>query len=156
MLEEATRRFNYNSNTGLFTKKSNGKAVGYFRENGYGRVMINRSEIGLHRLAWLMYYGELPSGVIDHQDGDPSNNSIKNLRDTTVIGNGQNRKIGINNTSGQIGVVWFKNDNRWGANIKVGGKRIYLGQFVEYSDAVNARKNAEVLYGFHANHGRKG
>ena len=154
MLAEANKRFNYNPNTGLFTKKSNGKAVGYFGKNGYGRVMINRKEIGLHRLAWLMYYGEMPK-IIDHQDGDTSNNAISNLRNTTVKGNSQNRKVGNNNTSGQIGVVWFKNDNRWGANIKVDGKRIYLGQFAEYSDAVNARKNAEILYGFHENHGER-
>jgi len=156
LLDEANKRFNYNSDTGLFTKKSNGKAVGYFRDGGkgYGRVMINYQDISLHRLAWLMHYGEMPK-IIDHQDGNQSNNAIDNLRNTTTKGNGQNRKVGCNNTSGQMGVVWHKNSDRWWANIKVDGKRINLGFYIEFSEAVNARKNAEVLYGFHENHGER-
>ncbi len=31
---------------------------------------------------------------------------------------------------------------------------IHLRYFNEFSEAVNARKNAEVLYGYHANHGK--
>jgi hypothetical protein len=35
-------------------------------------------------------YGEFPEGVIDHLDGDPSNNKVENLRDVTNKVNRQN------------------------------------------------------------------
>lgn len=131
-----------------------GDEVGTLRSHGYTSIYINGKEYGLHRLAWLYVYGEMPN-VIDHQDGNRSNNAITNLRNTTTKGNGQNRKIGSNNKSGQVGVCWVKKSNRWWASIKVDQKTINLGYFVEFSEAVNARKNAEVLYGFHKNHGEK-
>ena len=32
---------------------------------------------------------------------------------------------------------------------------IFLGYFISKKDAIEARKNAEIKYGFHPNHGRE-
>lgn len=48
-----------------------------------------------------------------------------------------------NNTSGVAGVVWYKKRKRWRATICFKGQRRYLGSYVEFSDAVKARKRAE-------------
>lgn len=41
------------------------------------------------------------------------------------------------------------------AQIKVKGKNIYLGLFVDFNNAAKARAEAEVKHGFHKNHGRR-
>ena len=107
-----------------------------------------------HRLIWFMVTGCWPD-QIDHQDHDPLNNEWKNLRDVTSQQNNQNRSIGINNTSGFMGVFWEKNRSKWRAQIDVDGKKIHLGLFVEKSDAIIARQAANERYGFHRNHGQK-
>ncbi|EOA5908665.1 AP2 domain-containing protein, partial [Salmonella enterica subsp. enterica serovar Brandenburg] len=63
--------------------------------------------------------------------------------------------IGVNNTSGALGVWREKRRNKWVAEIKVDRRKIHLGQFDNFDEAVAARKDAEVKYGLHENHGKK-
>lgn len=45
-----------------------------------------------HRVIWELVYGAIEEGyVIDHIDGNPSNNSLSNLRLVTYSGNSRNR-----------------------------------------------------------------
>ena len=53
-----------------------------------------------------------------------------------------------------MGVSWHKAGQKWTAQIKIKGKKKHLGSFLDKKDAVRARKQAEVEYEFHANHGR--
>ena len=72
--------------------------------------------------------GEWCSAVIDHRDGDPSNNRWDNLRRATVSQNNANRRLHRNNKCGFKGVV----QNPWGrfiASIYKNGRRIHLGMF---------------------------
>jgi len=48
-----------------------------------------------------------------------------------------------NNSSGYTGVIFNKKRNKWIAGIKFDNKYHFLGEFVEYKEAVNARKKAE-------------
>lgn len=48
-----------------------------------------------------------------------------------------------NNTSGVAGVDWYKKKKRWRATICFKGRRRYLGSYVDFADAVKARKRAE-------------
>lgn len=50
------------------------------------------------------------------------------------------------NTSGQNGVVWDRSKNKWAARICINKKHIHLGRFDEFSDAVAARREAEIHY----------
>lgn len=118
-------------------------------------VTINSKVVFIlaHRLAWFMYYGELPKKYIDHIDHDRMNNKIDNLRDVSQLENSQNMSLPIKNKSGHIGVIWHKRDKKWNAQIKADGKIKHLGSFNNLSDAIVSRKNAERKYGFHENHG---
>jgi hypothetical protein len=108
----------------------------------------------VHRLVWLMTYGDWPKGGIDHIDGNGLNNKIENLRDVAQSENTKNRRLNRNNKSGQCGVHWFKQTSKWRADIKIDGRKISLGYFDDFNDAVEAREEAELKYGFHQNHGK--
>jgi hypothetical protein len=124
------------------------------KKNIYCRVRFNGKAYFLHRLIWLITYGEFPSGQIDHIDGDGLNNSLENMRDVSSSENMRNQRLPSTNKSGRCGVVWHSSSLRWRASIYVDRKTIYLGYFDDFNDAVDAREDAERKYGYHANHGR--
>jgi hypothetical protein len=87
-----------------------------------------------HRLAWLYEYGEFPEKIIDHIDGNRTNNSIHNLRDVSQALNSQNQKEArIDNGTGYLGVTFDKRPRtaKYRARIGITGcaKRICLGYF---------------------------
>ena len=92
--------------------------------------------------------------VTDHEDGDGLNNTRGNLRQVTRQLNNQNLPTPHNNTSGHIGVSGLDN-GKFRSYITENSVQISLGTFENYQDAVDARKSAEIRYGFHKNHGRK-
>ena len=94
--------------------------------------------------------------VIDHINGDPFDNRIDNLRLVTQRENSMNRRLSCNNKSGVIGVHYYSSRKQWQAQITSEGKKINLGRFDNFDDAVKVRKDAEIKYGFHENHGRDG
>jgi len=92
-----------------------------------------------HRLAWYLYYGELPKNQIDHIDGDPSNNRINNLRDVTPRQN-------MFNIKKAKGYSWHKRDKKYAAKIKVNSKNINIGYFITEEEAHNAYLEAKEKY----------
>ena len=63
-----------------------------------------------------------------------------------------NMRIRKNNSTGVQGVRALSS-GKFHAYIMVNRKQISLGSYENIGDATEARKNAEVLYGFHPNHG---
>lgn len=53
------------------------------------------------------------------------------------------KTVRSNNTSGVTGVDWLARKQRWRASICFKGKRHYLGSYVRFEDAANARKRGE-------------
>ena len=153
----------YNQKTGVFiwmVSKSNRVKVGDIAGSlhiihGYIKIKINGKLYQAHRLAFLYVNGMLPKDEVDHINHNKADNRFSNLREVTHRENGKNLSKITTNTSGIMGVSWHKSNLRWIAFITVLKKRINLGSFVQFHEAVNARKNAEVLYGFHKNHGEK-
>ena len=126
-------------------------------------IKSNKSYIGIcvdlkkyvaHRLAFLYMNGEIPLLEVDHINGNGLDNRFKNLRLVSRIDNMRNTKLYKNSSSGVCGINWFKRDARWYAKIMVNYKNIHLGSFINKQDAINARKEAIIKYGFHENHGR--
>lgn len=104
-----------------------------------------------HRVVWALVHGEWPDDLIDHENGDPVDNRIKNLRCVNSAGNMSNRKLTKNSISGVHGVTWHKRMKRWQVSIR---KR-FVGTFETLVEAVSARLAAEHEDGgFHPNHGR--
>lgn len=121
---------------------------GYRQGRIFSRVYL------AHRVIWAMVYGEWPEEQIDHINGVRDDNRIENLRAVTNQENGKNKKLSKNNTSGVIGVYWYKPTRKWRAEIKINNRRVHLGLFTKKDDAIAARKAAEAEHGYHPNHGR--
>lgn len=132
-----------------------GEIAGSKRKDGYRKVIINKHAYLSHRIIWLMFHGEFPRHQIDHINGIRDDNRIENLRDVNSSENNKNKAMDSRNSTGVAGVYWFKRDNRWMARIQSDGKDDFLGYFDIFEDAVKARKEAELEYDFHENHGRK-
>jgi hypothetical protein len=122
--------------------------------HGYKTGVIWGRRYMAHRVIMAMLNGEWPPQDVDHINGNRSDNFIKNLRLASRKENSRNAARPSTNTSGHVGVSWSKKDKRWRAGICVDGREIYLGNFVEISDAIKARLEAEKIYGFHSGHGR--
>lgn len=69
----------------------------------------------------------------------------KNQKEGTLLSS-LNAKKPKNNTSGFKGVTKNKRNGKWIAQIAFKRKNIYLGEFVDIQDAINARKEAEEKY----------
>lgn len=160
--KHALNFFNYNPKTGIITiakkrkgSKSEGEEAGVaIKSTGYRILCFEGVKYGYHRFAWFLYFGYFPKGYIDHIDGDTANNSIINLRDVTPEESAKNRGQRYDNTSGCQGVSWNKNLKKWVSYISHNKKRLILGYFKDLSEAVSARKKAEVKYKYHKNHSR--
>jgi hypothetical protein len=163
--ETANKLFSYEEETGKLIRKIDikhakfkaGDEAGRVHTDSsgkkYRRVGINGKEYRTHRIIYLLKTGKVPEHEIDHKDGNGLNNLWKNLRDVTSLENMRNLKKYRNNTSGVVGVYWDRATGKWKAQIRVKGKDIYLGLFTHKEDAIGARKEAEIKYGFHSNHG---
>jgi len=162
--QELKAIFSYNENTGALvwlmnrgTRKVKGLEAGWIVIPQRGRtkyidIRVNGFAYKAHRLAWLYVHGEWPL-IIDHIDGDGTNNRMSNLRNVTESENTRNRPLQLNNSSGHSGVYLCKPSGKWYAIIGVKGKKVSLGHFDLIDDAIKARKEAEKKYGYHPNHG---
>ena len=105
-------RLSYCQETGLFRWLDDrfghcepGQIAGSRDSLGYVILNVQRRRLKAHRLAWRVVAGAWPSGVIDHINGDPSDNRICNLRDVTPVDNRQNqRRARSDSTTGVQGV----------------------------------------------------
>lgn len=133
----------------------NGRRAGSLTNKGYVRLRSKNKGYQVHRIVWEMYNGLIPEGMeIDHINHIRDDNRIENLRLVDRRHNTMNRGFRSDNSSGVMGVRKHSKNNNWIAEIRVNGKSIYLGSFYDFDDAVKARKEAEVKYGFHENHGK--
>jgi hypothetical protein len=80
-----------------------------------------------HRIAWLIVTGEWPAYQVDHINGDKSDNRWSNLRAANNSQNHANIGLLSSNTSGLKGVV--RTRRKWGAQIQVSKKNLWLGNF---------------------------
>ncbi len=134
-----------------------GKHAGTYTKAGriiYRRITIDDALYMSHRLAWLYVFGEFPDGFIDHIDGDGSNNRLVNLRNVNHRENCKNRRMNSNNNTGLMCVSLYKGRGNCHARISTPDGRKHLGYFSSLADAIEARKAAELEYGYHPNHGK--
>lgn len=126
----------YDPSSGTFRWKLNGgsrrigKVAGYVSPDGRVWLKVDYVRRPAHRVAWLMTYGQMPTHVIDHIDGNPTNNAIANLRDVPQQLNQHNqRRPSKRNTTGFLGVHVNKKTGRYMAAITVNKRAICLGTY---------------------------
>jgi hypothetical protein len=141
--------------TAWIGRYANKEAFIYTDERGYKNGAILRKPFKAHRVIWALVHGVDPGdALMDHIDGDTGNNRIENLRLVNYEGNARNRKRPNTNSSGIVGVAFYKNRNNWVASIYVRGKKVCLGYYDSKEHAIIARKAAETALSYHHNHGR--
>lgn len=148
-LEEAKSKLNFNPETGEFiwlSGKKAGQVAGAF-SGEYCCLSIDGKSMGAHRVAWYFVHGYLPK-QIDHINGNPSDNRLENLRESTQSENKQNARTKRNAKSGLKGVCYSKDHKKWRAMIGPRGAVRHLGYFKTAEEAHAAYvKAAKDMYG---------
>jgi len=91
--DEESPTFLYWKGTGSGRKYEHAGSVNSW---GYWRVFHKRKGYTIHRIVWALHYGDVPP-VIDHINGNPSDNRITNLRDGTEHNKANRKKVSTKN-----------------------------------------------------------
>lgn len=87
-----------------------GDVAGTLYNNGYYCVSLSNKKYLVHRVICCLNFLDIRGLVVDHIDGNKTNNHISNLRAVTTRLNTQNSKKPCNNKSGVVGVSFtYKN-----------------------------------------------
>jgi len=116
------------------------------KHTGY-RVVVLRAEgkKSLHTIAQLVamaFLGYNPNGrrtVVDHIDGDKTNDRLSNLQ---IISNRENIAKSKRTKSSKYPGVYFRKDTKkWRATITINGKTHHIGNFSDELQAAKAYEN---------------
>jgi len=131
--------FCYNPSTGglIKVKKSSnmcklGSAVGSLHNSGYLIVTLKGKAMLVHRVCYKIYHGVEPE-IVDHINGDKTDNRIENLRSVTYSDNNKNRLR-------SKGYVRLKSGT-FRASIFLDGKNQDVGYYQTEDEARVASKN---------------
>jgi len=137
----------------LYWKQNTGRArignvAGHKRTTGYVMIKINKKDFLAHRVIFMMHKGYFPK-LIDHIDGNPSNNKIENLREASHSENGHNAKLNKNNSIKLKHICLNKRKDKWQVQMFIDNKNKSFG---EYYDLEVAKFVAETMR--HKYHGQ--
>ena len=152
--------FRYEPDTGLIywkkptyktgPKRKLDKPVGCYSSNGYLKIPMNFNKhewrIRAHRVAWYLYYGKVPSSILDHIDHNKTNNRIDNLRETNSSKNVRHSSIQKAKlkkySEGHCIGVHKRRDNLkkpYRATYGINNKKMCLGYYTTMVEAAKAR-----------------
>lgn len=129
--------FNYDKSKGKLYWKNHwnkmvltrfkGKEAGRIDQQGYRRLIVCNNTYQVHRVIWFLENGTYPE-MIDHINGDKSDNRIENLRDCLDSRNNQQNQY--KHRKGKlVGASFHKWTGLWRATITIKGKQKHLGSF---------------------------
>lgn len=138
--ELASELLRYDSQTGkLFwrvgrKRRSAGDEAGSIAPTtGRPIITINGRNYLQSRVAWLLHYGVWPIRLVDHENRDPLDSSIDNLRLADWVQNGANRSAGKRRLAGSLkGASLSIRKGRkpvWRSSIKIQGRTHNLGSY---------------------------
>lgn len=111
--------------------------VGTPHSEGYLLVGLDGIRYFAHRLAWVLYYNEWPTNIIDHINGIGTDNRKENLRDVTRSINCANRQTAKSN-SGYLNIQETSEGN-YLVKFRRNCQRIYVGTYETLQEALEAR-----------------
>ncbi len=112
--------------------------------NGYIDISISKngkkSILRPHRLVGI-YFISNPNNLdmINHIDGNRSNNHINNLEWVNRRENSCHRFLDKQTSSNYRGVSYIEKDKKWRSYINVNNKQLYLGRFNTKEEAYHSR-----------------
>ena len=124
-------------------------------KHGYLRGTIFGKHIKAHRVVYAIFYGRWPEDDVDHINGIRCDNRPENLRDVSRSENMKNSAARSNTLTGNTGVTFRSDCQKYRAHISVDGRFRHLGYFETEAEACLARTEANKTHGYHENHGRK-
>jgi len=130
-----------------------GAQAGYINDKGYVIVRLKYINHGEHRLIFLLKNGWMPK-IVDHINGDRSDNRIENLRAATLAQNSANKKKSTRNTSGHKNISWNAQTQAWRVTMQINGVNVFIGNFRDIEMAkLIASEYRDKLHKEFANHG---
>ena len=116
---------------------------------GYKQIRLGDRLYLNHRIIYFLHTGEWPLGVVDHIDGDPSNNKVENLRSVTQKKNTHNYAGGhVDSTSRYRGVSYYTRVGKYVSSITKDGVKYNLGYYICEKEAALAYNYKAVELGF--------
>lgn len=143
----------YEPATGLFRRKiaqgrfDAGSVSGSISAKiGYWEVSVDGQRYYGHRLAWFYMTREWPVATVDHKNLVRSDNKWENLRAASKAQQIMNTPITKRNKSGVKGIFFDQQTQKWGAEIRVNGIRVWLGRFdsLDVAEAIILEKRSEL------------
>lgn len=105
-------------------RRKPGTVAGSSIGRGYFQVRCRGVSLRASRLVYALHYGVDPGpALVDHHDGNRTNNDPLNLRLSTVAQNTQNQRLARHNRSGVKGLSYWAVRNRWRCEVGINGKR---------------------------------
>lgn len=141
MLEQISKLVLYQDGRLIYSKT--GRTCDNAIQRGYRKVSIawkpKNLQARAHRVIWFMFHGAIPEGMlVDHINGDRSDNRIENLRLVDHADNSQN-------CTGK-GYYLSKKTGRWQAYIYINYKSKHLGTYSTEDAARLAYLEAKLVY----------
>lgn len=131
----------YDEVSGTFTwrvcrggTKKVGDVAGTPHHTGYHHICINGVRVPTHRLVMAMHGVEIEGKVIDHINGDVSDNRFINLRVSTDSENKKNARCNHNSTT-KVKNVTLRPNGTYQVRVTVGGVRKSFGLYKTLSEA---------------------
>lgn len=115
-------------------------------KQGYESISCNSKRIYVHQLVAIAFLNHKPNGmtkVVDHINGNVSDNRVENLRVVSIRENANNRHH--SKSSKFVGVNWHKRSKKWQSKIKYQGKQYTLGMFDDEKEAALAYQSAKTI-----------
>ena len=92
----------------------------------------------IHKLVAIAFLGHTPNGyksVVNHKDNNPLNNKLDNLELTT-------NRVNCSVHKTDVGICWYKNNNKWLVRIWINNRAIHLGYFIDKQKALDKYQKA--------------
>lgn len=119
-----------------------GDPAGTLLGSGYVQVNLKGVFMLVHRIAWKLHTGCEPPLEIDHENRDKADNRWANLRKAEPWQNRVNRRA----KNEHPGVHYIAARRKFGAQMRVAKKYLWLGSFATAEEACKVRREAAALH----------